>query len=266
MPAVNEVFIQNLIKLAIAGLEPLYDTKTQLFSKKYENKALVEEDFQPSIIYTATTILGLLRAKNGNWTTSKIDENASLTSLVNRRDEIASPGVFGLLLWADAHCGGNHREEIYSDIKHKIDGHRIKLLPTYELSWLLTGLCYSHNYGNTDKKYAELVQQLYHAITENMNPDAGLFGYMKGGTWPKTLRNRIGNFADQIYSVYALTTFYETYQQSKALKFALKCANRLCELQGDMGQWWWHYQSKHNLIASKYPVYAVHQDGMAPMT
>ena len=32
-----------------------------------------------------------------------------------------------------------------------------------------------------------------------------------------------------------------------------------------MGQWWWHYDSLTGNVFQRYPVYAVHQHGMAPM-
>ena len=78
-------------------------------------------------------------------------------------------------------------------------------------------------------------------------------------------RTKIGNFADQIYSVFALSTFYEVFSEKQAITQALKCAERLCALQGEQGQWWWHYHSSRGVVGSPYPVFSVHQDGMGPM-
>jgi hypothetical protein len=50
-----------------------------------------------------------------------------------------------------------------------------------------------------------------------------------------------------------------------ALRSALSCTHALCRLQGPMGQWWWHYNARRGSVVSRYPVYSVHQDGMAPM-
>jgi hypothetical protein len=36
-------------------------------------------------------------------------------------------------------------------------------------------------------------------------------------------------------------------------------------LQGTSGQWWWHYDYRTGNVIEGYPVYAVHQDAMAPM-
>ena len=35
--------------------------------------------------------------------------------------------------------------------------------------------------------------------------------------------------------------------------------------QGPAGQWWWHYDRRTGRVVERYPVYAVHQDAMAPM-
>jgi hypothetical protein len=49
------------------------------------------------------------------------------------------------------------------------------------------------------------------------------------------------------------------------LNAAQRCAEAICRMQGPSGQWWWHYDARNGRIFERYPVYAVHQDGMAPM-
>ena len=36
-------------------------------------------------------------------------------------------------------------------------------------------------------------------------------------------------------------------------------------MQGDAGQWWWHYDVRTGGVVEDYPVYSVHQHAMAPM-
>jgi len=78
-------------------------------------------------------------------------------------------------------------------------------------------------------------------------------------------RSHIASFADQIYPIYALSRFSEVFGIETALDSALSCANRICELQGPLGQWWWHYDAVGGRVVGPYPVYSVHQDAMAPM-
>ena len=39
----------------------------------------------------------------------------------------------------------------------------------------------------------------------------------------------------------------------------------ICRVQGPLGQWWWHYDSRVGRVASMYPVFSVHQEAMGPM-
>src|SRR5208282_4187357 len=79
------------------------------------------------------------------------------------------------------------------------------------------------------------------------------------------LRGRIGSFADQIYPIYAMSKFAKIFQLEDPLGPALECASAICGAQGESGQWWWLYDARSGRISSRYPVYSVHQHGMAPM-
>ena len=49
-------------------------------------------------------------------------------------------------------------------------------------------------------------------------------------------------------------------------QMASRCGGRLCELQGEMGQWWWHYDPRGvGQVVQAYPVCSVHQYGMGPV-
>jgi hypothetical protein len=79
------------------------------------------------------------------------------------------------------------------------------------------------------------------------------------------MRRRIGCFADQVYPIYALAKFSQAFGSDKALRVSSECAAAICRLQGPLGQWWWHYDAATCRVIGWYPVYSVHQDGMAPM-
>ena len=42
----------------------------------------------------------------------------------------------------------------------------------------------------------------------------------------------------------------------------MRCAHGLCQAQGALGQWWWHYDSLRGRVFEGYPVFSVHQHGM----
>ena len=62
-----------------------------------------------------------------------------------------------------------------------------------------------------------------------------------------------------------LSHYHMVTGDSKAAEVASACAKHMCELQGPQGQWWWHFDIRTGRVVEHYPVYAVHQDSMAPM-
>ena len=75
----------------------------------------------------------------------------------------------------------------------------------------------------------------------------------------------MGSFADQVYPAYAFAVFSRAFNNAQASEIALACAKQICALQGVLGQWWWHYDARTGKVIGRYPVFSVHQEGMAPM-
>lgn len=94
---------------------------------------------------------------------------------------------------------------------------------------------------------------------------SGLFPHwLRPGQAPR-LRRHVGCFADQVYPIQALARHAHQSGDEVALAAAQRCADTICTLQGRDGQWWWHYDVRAGTVVEGYPVYAVHQAGMAPM-
>lgn len=79
------------------------------------------------------------------------------------------------------------------------------------------------------------------------------------------VRSHVACFADLIYPVLALAQYAAVSGDAESIHLASLTAQHLCTLQGASGQWWWHYDVRSPRIIERYPVYAVHQHGMAPM-
>ena len=111
----------------------------------------------------------------------------------------------------------------------------------------------------------KLAEQVHASILDNYG-GKGIFRHMgtHGGLSGK-IRGRIGSFADQVYPSYALSVFAQAFNRKEALDPAIETAKTVCRLQGELGQWWWHYDAKSGGVLGRYPVYSVHQYGMAPM-
>jgi hypothetical protein len=78
-------------------------------------------------------------------------------------------------------------------------------------------------------------------------------------------RDHVSCFADLVYPVHALSRYAELCGNPEAGDVARRCASTIFSRQGSDGQWWWHYDRRTGDVVERYPVYAVHQDAMAPM-
>lgn len=255
--------VASLIELSLNGLAKLYDEKQGLFAFYVKYGKRLPMPLGWSICYTAITLLGL--HKVGPSEQQKLpgfDEKAVLSSLVAHWKHSDKFGHLGLIQWANAECGGQYAKDVTDKIAKKSSQDYLVKTPTTELAWLLTGICATYQHFQADEYLRELAFKYFRVLTDNFNPQTGLFCHRRAKT---DIRSDIGNFADQIYSVFALASFYEVFNERRALMQSEQCADSLCAMQGEQGQWWWHYHSRHGSVAFPYPVFSVHQDGMGPM-
>jgi hypothetical protein len=263
LPNSSNSQIASLIELSVKGLISLYDEKQGLFAFYIKDNRKIPMPLGWSICYTAITLLGLHKVHPSQLNTlGVINQQKSLHSLVANWKNADKFGHLGLIQWANAECEGQYSNDVTYGIAKGTSEDNSRRLPTTELAWLLTGICATYQHLHADDMLRELAFYYFKALTNNFNPQTGLFRHSATKT---NLRSHIGNFADQIYSVFALSLFYEVFNHKQALVYAEQCADCLCSLQGREGQWWWHYHSRHGVVSFPYPVFSVHQDGMGPM-
>jgi hypothetical protein len=263
----RETLVRDLCDFSVKGLVPMFDRDKKVFCyrvRKTQDGIVPEGE---SFRYTIITLLGLKRYEQ-HLGSSPISILEVFNETLNRSASIEYAGDAGLLLWLTAMVA----PERFGEVNSRLDITRTwKSYPdatrgmTTELSWLLTGLCYAMLKG--DKALPGLTDtaaEVFNRIRENYGRK-GIFKHQHGKTMAGALRGNIGCFADQIYPIYALTKFAETHRGSEALAMAGQCSETICELQGSYGQWWWHYDARTGKTAGRYPVFSVHQEGMAPM-
>jgi hypothetical protein len=68
-----------------------------------------------------------------------------------------------------------------------------------------------------------------------------------------------------VYGIVACLARDAVVGDPEARKVARTVGERLLAHQHPLGQWGWHYNVRTGALVDLYPVYAVHQDGMAPM-
>jgi hypothetical protein len=261
-------YAKELVELSLKGLPLMWNEQSGLFCyrrTRARDGTLVCDDV--SNRYTLITLLGLHRAREiGKAVPFEINTIAMpFVSDVRRLDNL---GDVGLLIWLCALAFPEYLEKVFSQISIDTicemypEGKKRK---TMELSFLLTGLSYAAQTSSRIKDTVRKPASALYEIIRNNYRGRGIFSHGHGRNPVESLRCRMGSFADQVYPAYAFAAYSSAFDIAEACEIALACARKLCQLQGDQGQWWWHYDSKKGAVLGRYPVFSVHQEGMAPM-
>jgi hypothetical protein len=256
-----------LNSLALRSLSWLFDEKEQLFS---ERVTLGKDGYRRGKVSRKQTVIALLGlhsfAKSGE--TQPFDAAAIRDVVFRDRSWVESAEELGLLTWLTAVCLPDRLEAVLDEFSFERaltnydDGRQRR---TAGLAWFLAGI--AHAALGQPAKVAELTDvavDAYRLLQDNQSHD-GIFGHAASARFPReALYSRFGTFYDQISAIYALSTFAKAFQIEEPLESALACANSICAVQGDLGQWWFLYDKRTGRVVSRYPVLSVHQDGLAP--
>ncbi len=261
-PAAERRRIGQLRALAINGLPHMIRSGDRLFAFRLRQSDVGPQLEGISPRYTAIVLIGLAgeseqvaaRALGGRLRDELL---AALLTATRAPDNL---GDAALTLWAASALG--------NDVATSTALERLVMLlrsdaagPTVELAWALSALCHATSGNHAAAEWRDRVAQ---RLLVACDPRSGLFPHMiggRGGRW----RGHVACFADLVYPILALAHLAAQTASSTALEVANRCAARVCELQGPQGQWWWHYDVRTGRMVERYPVYAVHQDAMAPM-
>ncbi len=260
--------VSDLCDLAAAGLVQMFDSERQLFCHTYIRTTEGMSRQGLSQRYTMMTLLGLNRFE-ASGRRSPVSIAPVLERLLQDTSWVASAGDLGLLLWTCAELIPNRVAEVYKLVHAEealsrfSDGQQGC---TMEVAWYLTGLatCFSIGHSNLPGQTEQIAAA--RKILELNCGQSGAYGHLSRSSSVKTyLRRRIGSFADQVYPTIALARLSQAFNDTEARDQARRTATRMCELQGAMGEWSWHYDSANGKVLSRYPVFSVHQHAMAPM-
>ena len=263
----HDILLKELQNISIKGLTNMFDNETQLFCHRIikTDSGIVRDGL--SRRYTIITLLGLQHFEaQGNQ--SPINIKNALEVLLRNAAKIDNIGDLGLLIWLCALVMPERIDSIWSmlDIKNTLNNYKdARIGKTTELAWFLTGLSHiALTPIQNPEGLEELASRTYQFVKANYG-GKGIFGHQNKTTMTGLIRGRIGSFADQVYPIYAFSKFSLSHDDHEARQITLDCAETICRLQGPLGQWWWHYDAITGKVTGKYPVYSVHQDGMAPM-
>jgi hypothetical protein len=246
----------------------MFDDKKQLFCDRLvrKNGGLHRKGFSPR--YTIMTLLGLQELERSGGR-SHFDSSVLYHTFMSDLNWIRSAGDLGLVVWLTSAFAPNEMDALFRQIDLDTALERypdVREGRTMELAWFLSGISHATEaIPKLARPLTDLAVEAYHRLEENQG-EHGFFGHMNTkSSIAGRLRGRIGSFADQIYPIYAMAKFAKAFQVKDPLLPALRCAEAICSVQGKLGQWWWLYDSRRGRVSSRYPVYSVHQHGMAPM-
>jgi hypothetical protein len=253
--------ILKMRMLAIRALGRMFRPEENLFAFRIIRTGKGDVLEGVSRRYTAIALMGLLEESED--VIRQVLHGRSITTICHRLvdgvHESQDLGEVSLILWLARLVSQCNVDKIFDHLN--ILDPLGRDYSTVELSWLLTGLSVRCN-EKTDTEAAGLVAR---KLLQSFNEKSGMFPHRPGWRHTKNYRSHVTCFADLVYPIQALSYYYLLTGDSEALDAASRCAERICFLQGRSGQWWWHYDYRTGKVIEGYPVYAVHQDAMAPM-
>jgi len=251
--------IPRLRELAIHGLERMYlpEKKLFVFRTRRAMDGIISEGF--SRRYTAIALIGLAGEEKKLLESVLAGHNLQMVCerLKEEAGHVDNPGDAALILWAACATGYPDRREIRKRLLDLLSVD--KAHPVVEVSWALDALCM-----NRESRDSDLIRGLAQRLSSSFNERSSVFPHVLGEN-NNGPRSHVSCFADMVYPIHALASYFKFSGDRIALDIATRCAEKICELQGPEGQWWWHYDLRTGNVIEPYPVYSVHQDAMAPM-
>ena len=252
-------FVPRLRSIALRSLARMYrpDERLFVFRVRRANGGIVSQGL--SRRYTAITLIGL--AEEGEGAAAPVLAGHGLHDVCGRLmgdlARVDNLGDAALILWAARAVGYPDRRWAWERLVELRPADAA--YPVVEVAWALAALCI-----DPEAPAGELRERLARRLLSSFSARSGAFPHVLGGT-SAGLRSHVSCFADLVYPVHALAHYFKLSGDREALEVASRCADHICRLQGPAGQWWWHYDRRTGDVIEPYPVYAVHQDAMAPM-
>lgn len=225
---------------------------------------------QRSERYSAMALIGLEKQR-ALGRRDEVPTDPVVESLAQWAPGAPSLGDAGLVLWIHALRGDRRAEELAARIVARAEE---LWRPAYgfasmDAGCLLAGLGEALQKGIDVPGQRELAAAVAARLGEQQDPATHLFAFgrrVRRKNFHRTrIDTRLGSFASQVYPIIGLAALARATGDERAAERARRCAQRLCELQGEHGQWWWIYHVQKGRAALRYPVYSVHQDAMGPM-
>jgi hypothetical protein len=253
--------LDDLADLALDVLPAMVDEDTGLFSHK---TTVVDGEYvnaRPNVLYSTVTLVGLLEQRR-----KPADAVMPIgPALDSAHSAVGAPTVGNAacanLLWASVLAEDPRGEVLLARLLEVTPNERA----TAELGQILYGLVIG---ARAYPAQRDAAMRVAHAcaveLLARFSPEGRVFSAFPRRRMPRRslLEGRLTSFASQVYPLHGLAALYLMTEAPPPRELAL-VANRIVDCQGALGQWWWMYSNRAPRIVEGYPVYSVHQDGMA---
>jgi hypothetical protein len=255
----NEKLLGRLRAIGLRSLRRMYIPDRKIFSYRLRRSGDADVLEGTSRRYTAIVLIGLAGEREEVAVSVLHGQKAAdvLGALREDMPLMENLGDVALTAWAARAMCCDDREWAWRRIMELRPLERS--FPVIELSWTLAAL--SHD---VEAPVGDLRERLAERLVGSFREASGVFPHIVGGD-NGGLRSHVSCFADMVYPIQALSLYHGLSGDRKALEAASLCAQRICRAQGPAGQWCWHYDLRTGDVIETYPVYAIHQDAMAPM-
>jgi len=251
-----------LAELSLEALPPMFDAESGLFCQKTVADGELLSNRGSNVHYTATTTVGILRQPDRD-PESVFPLGRALDALHNAVDTATPPGLLAEIVWAMALAEDPRGAPLVQELVRRED---FAGCDSAALGNVVNGLAIAAEaYPQKSGPSIESCRRWAAELLGRFSPAADLFGPISRPTGVRSgLLRRLTSFAAQVYPLHGLAAYYRVSGEAPAPALA-RVAGRIVDAQGPLGQWWWLYSTKGKAILEGYPVYSVHQDGMAFM-
>jgi hypothetical protein len=255
--------MKELAGVALRALPQMYDEQSGLFSQKAlpQGDRLVNRG--QNAYYSAASLVGIL-AQPAVSPDAVVPVGKTLDALQAACDADHGGSLLSTTLWAGALAGDARAVRLVASLGQSLE---VKRAESATLGQVLHGLVVGADaFPEARDAALDLARRCATELLDRHSARSRVFRALprRPSGLRTTLGVRITSFASQVYPLLGLSSLY-AYSGERPSPVLRQTAEFLVEAQGPLGQWWWLYSPSDATVLEGYPVYSVHQDGMAFM-
>jgi hypothetical protein len=254
--------LEELAGLALDILPRLTNPTSGLFSHKthLDSGRYVNQGANP--FYTAICLIGLVSHGSDRAAALTADLASSFDAVGRACEDPASPiNLLACALWSFSLAQDSRADSVLARLDASLDPPRQTAM---ELGLVMSGLsAAAEGCPRLRDAAVRLAGGCAPELLGRFSAPASLFsGIARADRGLDALHARVTTFASQVYPIHGLAEYARVVSDRLAPE-ARAAADRIVDVQGSLGQWWWIYSVRSGEVLEGYPVYVVHQDAMA---